>query len=217
MLVRFGTIVVDSNGRPVGTVRHVVLHGETREAAGLVLHQGIVKSRELIVPIGRFAAAGPSIRLTMPASELDTLPLFHPQHLRPMPDHWDMPVGFDERSFFLVGGDSWAEATLPFTPTSPGVSGTPPYVEDKDSVEDAEEPEIAIGMRVYDSTGRHVGDVDSISIDQVSGKIAWITVRRGPLFGQETTVPASLIAAVTDGVTLSAPSSAVKRLEPAQE
>lgn len=215
MLVHFGTIVVDSHGHPVGTVRHVVLHAESRQVDGVVLHQGVVRTRDLVVPIGKIADAGRPIRLNMPASQLDTLPLFRPEHLRPMPDHWDMPAGFDERSFFLVGGGSWAEATLPFTATSPAASGTPAYVRDKDSVEDEQEPDIAIGMRVYDNTGRHVGDVDSISIDQTSDTIAWITVRRGPLFGRETTVPASLIASVTDRVTLNAPSQAVKRLEPA--
>ena len=215
MLVRFGTIVVDRDGRPVGTVRHVLLHPETRQVDGLVLHQGVVRTREVIVPVGKIAEARRAIRLSIPASDLDTLSLFHPEHLRPMPDHWDMPAGFDERAFFLVGGDPWAEGTLPFTPTSPSVSGTPAYVRDKDGVEDAEEPEIAIGMHVYDSAGRHVGDVDSISINQASDTIAWITVKRGPLFGHETTVPASLIASVTDRVTLNAPSQAVKRLEPA--
>ena len=85
-----------------------------------------MKSRELIVPVGKIANAGETIPLTLRASDLETLPLFHAQHLRPMPDHWDMPVGFDERDFFMVGGGGWIEATLPFMKTSPTVSGTPP-------------------------------------------------------------------------------------------
>ena len=40
MLVPFGTRVVDSEGKPVGTVRHVVLHPNTRQVDGLVVHQG---------------------------------------------------------------------------------------------------------------------------------------------------------------------------------
>jgi sporulation protein YlmC with PRC-barrel domain len=215
MLVHFGTRVVDSEGRAVGTVRHVILHAETRQVDGYVLHQGVVKSRELLVPIAKIAGAGETIRLTLPASELETLPFFHPRHLRPMPDHWDMPAGFDERAFFLVGGDGWVEGTLPLMPTSPTVSGTPAYVQDQDSVEDPDEPEIAIGMPVYDSSGGRVGNVEAISIDDASDKIAWIMVRRGHLFGHDTTVPASLITSVTDRVTLSVPSQAVKRLEPA--
>jgi sporulation protein YlmC with PRC-barrel domain len=178
MLVPFGTRVVDSEGRAVGTVRHVVLHGDTRQVDGLVVHQGVVKSREFIVPMDKIANAGQTIQLTLRASDLDTLPLFHGQHLRPMPDHWEMPAGFDERDLFMVGGGGWTEAAVPFMETSPSVSGTPAYVEDKDTVEDPEEPEIATGTPVYDSTGQRVGDVESISIDQVSGKITWIVVRR---------------------------------------
>src|SRR5215471_18011116 len=130
MFVPFGTRVVDSEGKAVGTVRHVVLHQDTRQVDGLVVHQGVVKSRELIVPIDKIANAGQTIQLTLKASELDKLPLFHGQHLRRMPDHWDMPAGFDERDLFLVGGGGFTEATLPFMQTSPTVSGTPEYVQD---------------------------------------------------------------------------------------
>jgi sporulation protein YlmC with PRC-barrel domain len=175
----------------------------------------VVKSRELIVPVGKIANASETIQLTLRASDLETLPLFHAQHLRPMPDHWDMPAGFDERDLFMVGGGGWAEATLPFMQTSPTVSGTPAYVQDEDSVEDPEEPDIATGMPVYDSTGQRVGDVESISIDQVSDKITWLVVRRGHLFGRESTIPASLIKSVTDRITLNASTQAVKRLESA--
>src|SRR5262249_54089319 len=97
--------------------------------------------------------------------------------------------------------------------TSSTVSGTPAYVQDVDSVEDPDEPEIAAGMAVYDSSGQRVGDVESISVDQVSDKITWIVVRRGHLFARETTIPASLIESVTDRITLNASTEAVKRLE----
>ena len=215
MLVPFGTRVVDSEGKAVGTVRYVVLHPDTRQVDGLVVHQGVMKSRELIVPIGKIADAGQTVRLTLRASDLEALPLFHAEHLRRMPNHWDMPVGFDERDLFMVGGSGWSDATLPLTTTSPTVSGTPAYVQDEDSVQDPEEPDIAGGMPVYDSIGQRVGDVESISIDQVSHKITWIVVRRGHLFARETTIPASLIKSVTDRITLNASTQAVKRLEPA--
>jgi sporulation protein YlmC with PRC-barrel domain len=215
MLVPFGTRVVDSEGKAVGTVRHVVLHPDTRQVDGLVVHQGVVKSRELIVPIGRVAKAGQTIQLALRASDLETLPLFRGEHLRRMPDHWDMPAGFDERDLFLVGGGDWAEANLPFMQTSPAASGTPKYIRDEDSVEDPEEPDIAVGTPVYDSTGQRVGDVESIGIDQASDNIAWIVVKRGHLFGRESTVPASMVQSVTDRITLNAPAQAVKRLEPA--
>lgn len=125
-------------------------------------------------------------------------------------------MGFDERDLFMVGGSGWTEAVaLPFMKTTPTVSGTPAYVQDEDSVQDPEEPAIATGMPVYDSMGQRVGDVESISIDQVSNKITWIVVKRGHLFARESTIPVSLIKSVTDRITLNASTQAVRRLEPA--
>jgi sporulation protein YlmC with PRC-barrel domain len=212
MLVRFGTRVLDCEGKAVGTVRHVVLHPGTREVNGLVIHQGVIKSRELIVPIGKVAGAGPMVQLTLSASDLETLPLFHAEDLRPMPDHWLMPAGFDERDLFLVGGDAWTEAALPSMETSPAASGTPAYVRDEDSARDPEEPDIGTGMPVYDSIGQRVGDVESVSIDQTSGKIAWIVVRHP--FARDSVIPASLIESVTSRITLTASAHTIGRLGP---
>ena len=39
--------------------------------------------------------------------QLAGLDLFDAQPLKPMPDHWKMPLGFDQRSLFLVAGDGW--------------------------------------------------------------------------------------------------------------
>lgn len=213
MIVPFGTRVVDSEGKPVGTVRHVVLHPETRQVDGLVVHQGVMKSRDLVVPMDKIAGVDQTVRLTIRASELDTLSLFHGEQLRPMPDHWDMPMGFDERAFFMVAGTGLSEAVLPFTPTSPAVSGTPAYVSDKDSPQDPAEPDIAQGMPVYDSAGKRVGDVESVGIDDSSAKITWLVVRRGHLFAHDTTIPASMVASVGDRITLNAPEQTVRRLE----
>jgi sporulation protein YlmC with PRC-barrel domain len=191
MLVPFGTRVVDSTGKGVGTVSRLVLHHASRQVAGVVVHQGVFDRREIVVPIGKVAAFGDEVRLSLRAAELAGLDLFHSAPLQAMPDHWEMPMGFDQRDFFLVGGDGWTEAVLPFETTSPSVSGMP--VDDRD--------------------GERVGDVEAVELDEASGRIARIVVRQGFLFGSETTIPASLIASVTDRIALSAPSEIAKKLE----
>jgi sporulation protein YlmC with PRC-barrel domain len=213
MLVHFGTRVVDSDGKAVGTVRHVVLHPDTRQVDGLVVHQGVMRSRDLVVPMRNVANAGRPIQLTLRSSDLGALPLFHAERLRPMPDHWEMPAGFDERDFFMVGGDAWLESSLPPMETSSTVSGTPAFVPDEDSAVDPEEPDIAAGTPVYDAVGWHIGNVASIGIDQASDKIAWIVLRPGQPLGRETTIPASLIQSVTDRITLNASAQTLRRLE----
>lgn len=213
MLVPFGTRVVDSTGKGVGTVSRLVLHHASREVAGVVVHQGIFDRREIVVPIGKVASFGDEVRLSLRAAELAGLDLFNSAPLQAMPDHWEMPIGFDQRDFFLVGGDGWTEAVLPFETTSPSVSGTRAYVRDRDSAAEPVEPDIAAGMHVYDRDGQRVGDVEAVEMDEASGRITRIVVRRGFLFGSETTIPASMIASVTDRITLRAPSEAARKLE----
>ena len=212
MLVPFGTRVVDSTGKGVGTVSRLVLHHASREVAGVVVHQGIIDRREIVVPVGKVTSFGDDVRLSLRASELAGLDLFHSPALQAMPDHWEMPMGFDQRDFFLVGGDGWTEAVLPFETTSPSVSGTRGYVRDDAAAEPAE-PDISAGMPVYDRDGERVGDVEAVEIDDASRRITRIVVQRGLLFGVETTIPASLIESVTDRITLRAGSDAAKKLE----
>ncbi len=213
MLVPFGTRVVDSNGKGVGTVSRLVLHVQSREVAGVVVHQGVFDRREVVVPIAKVAAFGDEVRLALRASELEGLDLFHSERLQSMPDHWQMPVGFDQRDFFLVGGDGWTEALLPSERTSPAVSGTDAFVHDVDSAAEADEPDIATGMPVIDTNGERIGDVEAVEIDEATGRITSLRVRHGFLFTTETRVPASMIRAVTDCIALNATAEAVKKLE----
>jgi sporulation protein YlmC with PRC-barrel domain len=213
MLVPFGTRVVDSTGKGVGTVSRLVLHHASRDVAGVVVHQGIFDRREIVVPVGKVTAFGDEVRLSLRAAELAGLDLFHSAALQAMPDHWDMPMGFDQRDFFLVGGDGWTEAVLPFESTSPSVSGTRAYVREQDAAAEPGEPDIAAGMHVYDRDGRRVGDVEAVEIDGASGRITRIVVRRGFLFGSETSIPASLIESVTDRIALRAGADDAKKLE----
>jgi sporulation protein YlmC with PRC-barrel domain len=213
MLVPFGTRVVDSTGKGVGTVSRLVLHRDSREVAGLVVHQGVLDRREIVVPVGKVAAYGDEVRLALRASELAGLDLFKGERLQAIPDHWDMPTGFDQREFFLVGGGGWTEAVLPFERTSPAVSGTPAYVRDKDAVAEPAEPDITSGMHVYSKDGHRVGDVEAVELDEASGRITRIIVRSGFLFGTETSIPASIIASVSDRITLGAESGAARKLE----
>ena len=68
MLVPFGTRVVDKNGKGVGTVSRVVLHSGSRQASGLVVHQGVLDRRQIVVPIAKVASFGDEVRLTLSAS-----------------------------------------------------------------------------------------------------------------------------------------------------
>src|SRR5262249_23241755 len=151
------------------------------------------------------------VHLSLRSSELAVLDLYRAEPLQAMPDHWEMPAGFDQRDFFLVGGGGWATAVLPFEPTSPSVTGTPGYVHDRDSPTEPVEPDGGAGMPVYRSDGPGVGAVEAVEVDDATKRIPRITVRQGFLFGRETSIPASMIASVSDQITLRAKSAETKK------
>lgn len=213
MLVPFGTRVVDSAGKGVGTVSRVILHPRSREVGGLVIHQGVVNRREVVVPLTKVSAFGDEVRLTVRGADLAGFDLFHSAPLSPMPDHWDMPAGFDQRDFFLVGTDAWTDSVLPLESTSPASSGTPAYTRDPGAITEPDEPDIASGMPVYAKDGQRVGDVEAVEFDEASRRIVRITLRRGFLFGRETSIPASLVESVADRIVLSVGAEAVRKLE----
>lgn len=214
MLVPFGTRVVDKNGKGVGTVSRVVLHAGSRDASGIVVHQGVLDRRQIVVPVSKVSRFGDGdVQLALSAADLAGLDLYNAAAFQRMPDHWKMPIGFDQREFFLVGGDGWTEAVLPFASTSPAVSGTPELVP-KTGTSGPRDPAIAGEEEVFDSAGQKVGEVHAVEIDPATDRIVRIVVRRGTLFRNETSVPASLIASAGGKrITLSVGGDAVKKLE----
>jgi uncharacterized protein YrrD len=216
MFVPFGTHVVDRDGKGVGTVSRLVLHPETRQVVALVIRQGVLDRREVVIPLNKVAGFGDQVRLALSASELAAVDLYDAHALRPMPDGWPMPAGFDVRSFFLVAGDGWTQAMLPFVLTSRTVSGTPAFIPDPDTSERTREPAIAKATPVYDNAGQHVGDVEGGELDPASGRITRVIVRKGWLLGTQTAIPAGVIASVADDrITLNVSADVVKTLEPA--
>ena len=57
-------------------------------------------------------------------------------------------------------------------------------------------------------------EVEAVDLDPASRRVTRIVVRRGRLFRTETTVPAGVIASVTDArITLRTPADELKKLE----
>jgi len=214
MLVPFGTHVVDRDGKSVGTVSRVALHPDTQQVVALVVQQGIVDRREIVIPLNKIAGFGDQVRLTLSASELAAVDLYDAHALQPMTDRWPMPAGFDMRSFFLVAGSGWTESVLPFVLTSPTVAGTPAFISDPDAAEAAREPALAKATPVFDNAGQQIGDVEGVDLDPASGRITRVIVRKGRLFGRETVIPAGVIASVADDrITLNVTADVARKLE----
>ena len=213
MFLPFGTHVRGLEGKSVGTVSRLVLHPESRDAVAIVVQQGVFDRREVVVPLSKILAFDDGVRLSLRAAELEGLDLFGAPSLRPMPDHWPMPAGFDQRTFFLVP-DAWSAAMLPFQLTSPTVSGTRAYIPEPDAPERRPEPAIAAGTAVYDRAGQHIGDAAGVELDPATGRITRLIVPKGRLFRTQTAIPAGVVASVADDrVTLSVGTDELKKLE----
>src|SRR5262249_7437008 len=176
---------------------------DSREVAGLVVHQGVVDRREIVVPVGKVAAVGDEGRLAVRSAELAGPP---PCLGGGAPGAAQRPGGRQRGAHaggsFLVGGGGWTGPVLLLERTAAAVAGTPAYVQDRDTVADPAEPDIAQGMHVYSSDGHRVGDVEAVEVDETSKRITRVIVRRGFLFERETSIPASMIASVSDRITL---------------
>lgn len=210
MLVPFGSHVLDRDKKSLGTVSRVVLHAQSQKMLALVVQQGVIDRREIVVSMSKVARAGDEIHLVLSAAELDELELLNIPRLRPLPDDWAIPAGFDQRSFFLVTAEQWAESALPFQLALPGARAG----RGRDATRGSE-PTITAGTAVYDSTGQHIGDVARAEVEPVSARVTRVLVGAGRLFATTTALPASVIASIGDGrITLGVSASAARRLEP---
>ena len=90
MLVPFGTHVVDREGKSVGTVSRLVLGPLSEEVVALVVQQGVLNRREVVVPINKGGpplapglGAGRPRSLQRAAAQADARPLEDAARLRP--------------------------------------------------------------------------------------------------------------------------------------
>ena len=120
MLVPFGTHVLDKDGKSVGTVSRLVLHPDSREVSAIVVHQGIVNRREIVVPLSKVASFGDEVRLSLSTSELAGFDLFGAPSLKPMPDHWPMPAGLGPSGIFRNAASEHTETPVVFGPAATG-------------------------------------------------------------------------------------------------
>lgn len=200
MVAPIGPKVFDRDGKEIGTVTGVVLRPHSPEIGGIVVHQGVVRQRDLVVPIEHVTVAEAGIRLDLAADEVADRQFAHEPHHRR-----DLSEG---RHQF------WSRA--PEAPLFPveTAAGAPPPVEGGPPAAPAPAgPAITPGMTVYDSAGQKVGEVEAVEFDLLADTVSGITVKRGFLFGREVPIPTSMIAQITDRVTLSVDADVVKRLE----
>lgn len=193
--IAFGARVVDSEGKAVGTVRGLVVRPDTRQVDGLVVHQGIMQSRDVVVPIGK-VTGDQSIRLALKAVDLNILPIFNAQARLTARDT-------ERKVVFSFGRTT---ALVPRVPD-------PAFWSGESTSEEPARPDVRKGTAVCDNTGHRIGHVDALDMDLASRTITDIIVRRGYLFARKVIIPASLIKSVADRITLNISVEDARRLE----
>lgn len=77
--IRIGAPVVTSDGRPVGKVDRIVVCPDPREVCEIVVHQGLLLTKDRIVETTMIASVADdgTVTLDVPSDEVNALPLFY--------------------------------------------------------------------------------------------------------------------------------------------
>jgi len=206
MRIQIGATVRSQEGEEIGRAERVVLDPSTQEVESIVVHRGLLLSRDVLVPISLVEeATEQEIRLRIPKDRVGDLSDFVSAHfeIKP-PEH-------------LASYASYAPGSILFPLVPPyGVPGEPgPYelgeVEQERAVVPSE-LDIAEGMLVLALDGT-VGEVDEVRTDPVSDRATAIVVRARTGVKKEIEVPIELVSGIfPDHVQLSLTSEQVEEL-----
>jgi sporulation protein YlmC with PRC-barrel domain len=220
MRLEFGSPVYSCDGQVVGTINRLILDSETEHVKAIALRQGHLLPHDVEVPITALeAGAGGQPRLLVPANQARQFPPFiesnyreaTPQEVRLSSD--PSPEVLLPASYLYVSVTQ-GEAT----PHSRQVAENLAIMFTQHDVEHAIVRE---GSAVRSSDGQRIGDLHELIFDDETGRLSHVVIRHGVVPRGTLTLPASLVAAVGDGVIeLTAPVAWARtwaRLEPGIE
>lgn len=198
MDIRLGSRVVGLDGQDVGKVDRVVLDPDTKMVVEIIVHQGVLLTKDRIVEVGLIESvdAEGTVHLSRTAAEVDRLPIFIERayivptasdlHELPYPISGEvaaagqvMPMLW--RSTYV--GEGYHEVGRSLLESVP--VDAPPIVIESNVPEDL--VSIDAGSAVYDASGEPIGHVEDLLYDD-DGRITGFIVRSGLLRRKETRV-----------------------------
>lgn len=222
--IELGKPVVSRDGKRIGSVDRLVLDADTREVTAVIVHQGLLLTRDRIVEralIEQIDEDG-TVHLSLTAEEADQLPIFieaefqrlTPEEARELPYVLPGTAGITALLWAKpVPGAAVPEVGTPIpVPVPEAVPPSPAVTVERNLPPDT--LVIGRGTAVQTHDGKVVGDVEEVVLND-DGEVAAVLVRVGWLGRRRLRIPRAWIASVTEEtITLSVDRAA---LEQAQE
>jgi uncharacterized protein YrrD len=167
--------VVGEDG-PLGRVTQVIVSPGSGEARGLVVQMGILRRREVIVPIEAVLDANEEmVRVRLTAAAMDELPVYRVREFVAAPAGWRTSSGRLQRgALFRLPPRSETRAL------QPAQSGESEAAKGGGS--------LTAGQTVVSRDGA-VGQLDLVLLDPATHRATHFVVRRGALVGHDVIVP----------------------------
>lgn len=169
--------------REAGRVWRVAMEPASRQVTHLVVHQGFLLGRNVVVPIAHVThMAEGHVYLDMSEDALRRCPDFQETDFLDPEENWDYPVGYPP------GGVVW-----PMAMGYAGASGYPLMTNAvvKENIPD-EDVTLASGTHVECVDG-HCGKVERVLVDDTTNQMTGFVIKKGFFFTRDVKAPMSWI------------------------
>jgi sporulation protein YlmC with PRC-barrel domain len=176
MRIDLGAKVRTTDGHRAGHIKKAIWDPRANRVLGYVIGTGGLLGHEVVVSPEVLEAAlrdGDEIALGLTKQELSELARYEESEYSASPAEWVAPTVYA----FPAAGFVWPIRDADVAP---------PLVPPPSPTERAHRPEIRKGMRVRDAKGEDIGSVDEVKVDEATGDLRGIVVRRGGALERET-------------------------------
>lgn len=183
-----GVAVRTRDGANAGKVWRVAVDPASRRVTHLIIHQGALLGRNLVVPIDDVTQVEPAdIVLSLDLEALARCPNYQETDFLPPETGWEYPVGYPQGGIVWPVAMAWAGAsTYPLLSNAVVKENIPP-----------EDVTIAAGTNVECADG-HCGRVERVVLDPESHAITGFVVRKGLFFTRDIQAPIDWVDHVDD-------------------
>jgi uncharacterized protein YrrD len=188
MKINIGSSVKTSEGDEIGHVERVILNPDSKEVDGLVVHRGLILTRDVIVPLSLVQSADQSgVHLRVGKDRLYELPDFVERHYAARPGESSVVYPYTPGSILFPLSPTYGVAGLPanYQPVAEGTQ------EPSGDVEVSEGTEV----RAVDGT---IGTVDEVRTDPEADRVTAFSVRRGFGLKRDVVIPIEFVDQVAD-------------------
>jgi uncharacterized protein YrrD len=190
--------VQTSDGKKVGRIDRVVIDPDSKEVTHLILKQGLLFTRDKVVPIGEIDnTAEDRIVLKTERKDPDEFPDFEETHFVPVSDdgtstYRDGRPASKVAWYYPVPNAAWWRLEMG---SYPGFQ-KPPYVRRTDrNIPEGTVP-VEEGARVLSKDGEHVGDVKRIFTDEEEQRVTHLLICKGKISKSWKLIPSMWMTTV---------------------